>query len=66
MEKSPGLERDEASPEEFHKTLGIMIAALVQAAPVLSRFGLKDDEAWAAYSAVFNALHRLGLTKVAS
>jgi len=64
MMMSPEQLRDESSPEEYQRTLALMVAALAQAAPVLSRLGLKDDEAWGVYSAVFNALHRLGLAKV--
>jgi len=64
MTDSAELKRDEASLDEYKKTLDVMVVALVQAAPVLSRHGPKDDEARAAYRAVFTALHRLGLTKV--
>lgn len=62
MMRTPELERDESSPEEYQRTLEMLVGALVQAAPVLERLlDREDDEMWAAYSAVFNALHRLGL-----
>lgn len=45
------------SEKQFDKALHFAIEALCEAAPVLSRLGLRDDEAWAAYSMVLRAIN---------
>jgi len=44
--------------DELQRKIEMSLQALMQAKPVLERYGLHDDEAWGAYSAVIAALHR--------